>query len=101
MSDNQAYKTIVTGEVGGTSSAERLPDVPCSKVNIRAVQGNSGNVYLGGASTLTIADGGTDATTGFQLDAGQETGWLELSNLNQLYMICDNPGDDIVYMVLR
>jgi len=28
------------------------------------------------------------------------TPWLPLDNLNRLYMICANAGDDITYLVL-
>lgn len=80
--------------MAGVTNVERLPDVPCGKVKIKALAGNSGNVYLGAGSDVT-------ATTGFQLDASEETEWLEIDNLNKLYRICDGTGDRICYMVLR
>jgi hypothetical protein len=100
--DNQAYKTIVTGEVGGSLNAKRLPNIACSKVNIKAQSGNATNVYLGSSSSVTVASGGSvNTTTGFELDAGQETGWIEIDNLNKLWMICNAGGDDITYIALR
>lgn len=94
------YNSIVTGEIQGGTTAAQLPDVPCSRVKFRALASNSGNIYIGG-SGVTIPDGTTDATSGFELDAGQDTGWLDIANLNLLYSISDNNGDDMVYIVLR
>ncbi len=89
--------TAISGEVQGGTEAAQLPDVPCGLVNIKAQTGNSTNVYLGGPE-VAIPDGTTDKVSGFPLDAGQETGWISIENLNQLYMICDANGDDISYI---
>jgi hypothetical protein len=35
------------------------------------------------------------------LDAGDETPLLPAQNLNQFYRICDNAGDDLVYIAYR
>ena len=66
----------------------------------KAVKGNAGNVYIGIAG-VTVVDGTTDTTSGFELGAGETTGWIPASNLNLFYRICDNAGDDVVYMVLQ
>lgn len=100
MNRIQAFETILTGEVQGGTTKAQLPDIPCSLVNIKAQTGNATNVYLGGEN-VEVPDGTTDAVSGFVLDAGQETGWMALGNLNQLWMITDVNGDDIVYMILR
>lgn len=94
------FDEVVTGEVAGSVTAAQFPDVPAKLVKIVAVTGNSGNVYIGGAS-VTAPDGTTDTTSGLLLDAGDSTDWIPISNLNKLYRICDNAGDDVVYMVLR
>ncbi len=94
------YNAIVTGEVSGSATAKQLPDIDCELVNIKAVLGNAGNVYVG-VSGVTVVDGTTDTTSGWELNAAEETGWLSIPNLNLLYIICDNAGDDITYMVLR
>jgi len=91
---------VISGERAGSVTAVQLPDIECVKVNIKAVLGNAGNVYIGGAG-VTKVDGTTDTTTGIELDANQETGWITVDNLNRLYMICDNAGDDITYIALR
>lgn len=96
---HKAYKTVTTGERQGSATVVQLPTVACSMVNIKAVNSNAGNVYIG-VSGATKPDGTTDTTTGFELDAGEETGWLPVANLNTLYMICDNAGDDITYITV-
>jgi len=96
----QYVKVKASGERAGSTSAVQLPDVAAKFVNIKAVRSNSGNVYVGFAG-VTVVDGTTDITSGWELDAGEETGWLPVGNLDALYIICDNAGDDIVYMIVR
>lgn len=88
-----------TGELAGSATAVQMPDVPCRMVMFKAHTDNSGNVYIG-ASTVTVADGVTDVTTGLQLDAGDSSPWLLVPNLNKLYRISDNATDDLTYMAL-
>ena len=91
--------TIATGERQGSASAVQLPTVSCSLVRIKAVNSNAGNVYVG-ISGVTKPHGTTDTTTGLELDAGEDTGWLPTDNVNRFYIICDNAGDDITYMAM-
>jgi hypothetical protein len=93
------YTSVASGELAGVLSATQLPNVACKLARLKAAAGNLGNVYLGG-SGVTKPDGSTDATTGLELAAGEETGWIPLDNLNRLYRICDNTGDDLFYLVL-
>lgn len=88
-----------TGELAGSATALQLPDIPCSMAWLKAVASNAGNVYLGGAG-VTVVDGTTDTTTGFELAAGEVLGPLPIDNLNRLYRICDNAGDDLTYFTL-
>ena len=94
------FGTALSGEIQGNASATRLPTISCKKVKFKAVSSNAGFVYLGGAG-VTKVNGTTDVTTGWELDAGEETDWLAVSNLNVFYLICDNAGDDLVYMAFN
>lgn len=92
--------TVISGEVQGGTTKAQLPNIPCAMVKIKAVSSNSTNVYIGGED-VTIPDGTTDETSGWELDAGQETDWLPIDNLNKLWMITDANADDIVYLAFR
>ena len=87
---------IVSGELVGVTSATQLPDIACNRVTLKAQAANPSFVYLGGAG-VTKKDGSTDATTGLQLDAGDEV-TLYISNLNLLYRVCDASGDVLTYI---
>jgi len=90
---------VDNGEIAGDTSAKQCPDVSVAgTVLLKAQAGNSGNVYVGIANTVTVVDGTQDATSGLELDAGDEVE-LAVSNLNELYIICDNAGDDLSYVV--
>lgn len=90
------------GELAGSATAVQMPDVDCYFVNFKALNDNAGNVYIGLSSSVTAVNGTTDTTSGLQLDAGQETGWIPTGgNLNTFYRICDNAGDDLTYITLK
>ena len=93
------YRSVKSGVVQGGTTAAQMPDVPCSRVNIKALTDNSTNVYIGGAN-VTVPGAETNETGGFTLDAGQETGWLDIDNLNKLWMITNANGDDVSYLAL-
>jgi hypothetical protein len=100
MSDlRKPLSGIQCGEVAGSATAAQFPSIACSMVMINAEQSNAGNVYIGGAG-VTKPNGTTDTTTGLELAPGQSSGWLPIDNLNRLYRICDNAGDDVTYLAL-
>ena len=78
-----------------------MPDVPCAMVKIKALSGNSTNVYIGSSSDMTLAGTETSETMGYELDAGQETDWLPVSNLNKLWLRTDANADDICYIAFK
>src|SRR5512146_2630831 len=79
----EQYK-LRTGEVAGAVAATQFPQLACFMCRVKAQNDNAGNVYIGGAG-VTVAGGTTDTTTGWQLDAGEETPWLLVSDMNQLF----------------
>lgn len=95
----KTHPTVKSGEVAGSASALQMPDIPCRMVKFKATNSNVGDVYIG-PSTVTIPDGTVDATSGLELQPGDDSGWILIFNLNQLYLICDNAGDDLTYLVL-
>lgn len=94
-----SFTTLVTGELAGSASAVVMPTLAVKLVKFKAAYDNAGRAYIG-ISTVTKKDGTTDTTTGFELSASEETPWLPISNLNLLYRICDNAGDDLTYIAL-
>lgn len=94
---------VRTGAISGETSATACPAFPCKWVLLKAQSGNAGNVYVGVTSGVTKpTDSTSDATTGFELDAGQEA-WFKCpgDDLSGLYIICDNTGDDLTYQAYR
>ena len=96
----QNFKIIATGEVQGGTTAAQLPDIPCAGVMIKAQSDNATNVYIG-TENVTVNRGHTNETTGWELDAGDETRFLPIDNLNKLWMITDANADDIIYIAFR
>ena len=93
------YNVVKSGELAGSATASQLPDIPCRVVMFAAVASNAGKVYLGGAG-VTVPEGTTDVTSGIELQAGDMTPFIPIPNLNLLYRICDNAGDDLTYLAL-
>lgn len=88
-----------TGELAGSTGGAQMPTLTCRLVKFKAAYDNAGRVYIGG-SAVTVADGSTDTTTGLQLSAGEESGWLPVANVNVFYRRTDNAGDDLTYIAL-
>ena len=88
-----------SGELQGSGSVLQMPTLACKYVKFKARGDNAGYVYIGG-SAVTIPNGTTDITTGFELASGEETGWLPATNVNLFYRICNNAGDDLTYIAL-
>lgn len=96
---NLPYDRVASGELAGSVTAIQCPERACSLVRFKAAADNAGTVYIGG-SGVTAPTGSTNTTTGLALAAGEDTGWIPVSNLNNFYRICDNAGDDLIYLLL-
>lgn len=94
------YTAGANGELQGSTSALQLPSVACRMARLVARSDNVGSVYIGFSTGLTRPDGTTDTTCGIELVAAADTGWIPVDNLNRLYRITDNAGDDLTYMTL-
>lgn len=95
----EVFNVIKHGEIAGSATAKQLPDIPCCMVRFSAPNGNVSDVYIGGAG-VTVPEGTQDITSGLELMPGDHSGWLLISNLNLLYIICDAAGDDLSYLAL-
>ena len=77
----------VFGIVTGTAVSSLFPSVPCSLANLKARSNNIGSFFIGGI---------------FELDAGQETGWFDISNLNLLtHTNASGTSDKLAYWIKR
>jgi len=73
---------MLHGEVATlNAAATQFPALACKYIFIKALASNAGNVYIGTSSSVTATDGSADATTGYELDAGDEI-ILPLANGN-------------------
>ena len=91
---------LETGEIAGNASATQMPGKKCMLVNFKAQSDNACKVYIGVTSGVTTAGGTEDTTTGWQLGSGEETGFIPCNNINNFYRICDNAGDDLIYIAI-
>lgn len=98
-----AHTKAITGEVAGSATAVQIPAAlrtPCKRVIIRAVSGNAGSVFIGFTAGVTVADGTSDATTGFELAATDPPLIIDIQNTDQIFYICTNAGDDFTICIL-
>ena len=95
----QGLRPLRSGELAGSAAAAQMPALTARYVRFRALSTNAGNVYIGMAG-VTKSDGTTDTTSGLELSAGDDSGWIPCANLNEFYRICDNAGDDLTYLAV-
>lgn len=89
-----------TGSRRCTTSAEALPAHKDAKlVYIRALPGNSGNIFVG-LSTVTGTTGADNETCGFVLDAGQDSPPIPCPDggLDKVYIIGSAANQDCTFM---
>ena len=101
MFEHKQYDSVASGALAGSVSALQLPDIPCRAVFFTALASNAGKAYLGGPGVTIPSDSTTDTTSGIELQAGDMTPFIPISNLNKLYRICDNAGDDLTYFLVK
>jgi hypothetical protein len=94
------YPVFKTGELAGTATELQCPNIGCDMVNVKAKSDNAGKVYIGWMTGVAVAGANTSTVVGFELAAGEATGWIPVDNLAKLWRICDNAGDDCTYMLV-
>jgi hypothetical protein len=97
---------IYHGWLAGSTDSVQMPSKLFNYGYLKAKDDNTGNVYIGSSSDVSIAGtSDTNATTGFCLDAGEvfpfDTPGLPLFDLANLWYISDNAGDDLTYILYR
>lgn len=100
LTEHPGLRTVKSGEIKVSATAAALPDIACSLVMFKANAANTGKIYLGGAG-VTVANGTTDAVTGFELSAGNSTPLLPIDNLKRLYQIGTVTDDSFTYLALK
>ena len=82
----------IFGVVTGSATALRFPNVPAIQAKLQARLANGNNFYIGNAVGNTV----------YEMDAGEETDWFEINNLNELwYSAPSGTADHIVWWVGR
>jgi len=90
-----------TGELAVGTSEVQGPDIKCVMVMLKADPSNSGVVYYSPDTGVTVPDGSDDVTTGFPLSANEDSGWLSIGNLDELYFIASASGQRLIYQYSR
>ena len=94
------YETVLTGEIALTSVSNQFPDVPSYLVRFKARKENIRPAFVGPLG-VTVPDGVTDQTTGLQMDAQDDSGWMLVRNLNNFYGLASGGTAGLTYIILR
>lgn len=91
FSDN--FHVNIIGLISGSFGVVQFPDVPCNLARLKAHSSNLGSFFL-------ATDPGV--TAGWELDAGDDTGWMSVGNLNQFYYgRTSGSADQLDYWIQR
>ena len=87
------FPTVVNGRSTVTTAGTRvqLPSAAGVAVSVKALPGNTNNIYLG--------DSAVSSANGHVLDAGDVVN-LAIDNLNRLYIDADTNGDNLSYLAV-
>lgn len=95
----EGMQVLATGSAVGSATAVQFASVTCNFVNFVADEGNTGVVAIGNASTVTLPTNADSTTSGFQLTAKGQTGFLPArDNLNNFFYICSSTVDHVNYI---
>lgn len=79
------FENNIFGIITGTAGSW-FPNVPAQLVRLGTLSTNIGSFFIGNQS----------GTAKWELDAGADTGWFGISNLNQIY--ARNPSGTVDYL---
>ena len=79
-------------KITGSAVALQLPDIEAKLVRFKVPSTNVGSIFLGNSA----------ATVWYELDAGDDTGWIGTANLNRYWQLSSSGTmDNIVAWVQR
>jgi len=78
-------------DVASAGTAEKLVDdvTDCRLVNIYAKSGNTGNVFVGGATV--------SSSRGMVLEQARSSDWFPIDDLSKIYVDAANNGDGVQF----
>ncbi len=88
-----SFNEFYAGNINVGAARVQLPAIACEMVQFKADPDNSGQVYLGGADVTT--------GIGWQLEAGDMTGWIPIKNISLVYAIGSAASQKLHYMIIR
>lgn len=94
------FTQLACGEFTPGASAAQLPAAPCLYVRFKAAAANTGKITLGFSSAVTAADGSTDTTTGLELNAKEDTGFIPVRDLSVFWAKATVATDSLTYWAL-
>ena len=94
------FSAFACGEHVPTATATQLAAVPCLYVRFKAAAANTGKIYIGFSSAVTATNGTTDTTSGLELNAKEDTGFIPVKNLNVFWAIGTVASDSLTYWAL-
>lgn len=87
------------GFVLGTTVATALPDIPIGKVAwLKARSTNTASIFVGSSALTAIGSTVTDATSGFELQAGEKFILHGPGNFSSYYIKAESTGQGLTYM---
>lgn len=88
-----SFHEFYAGNINVGTARVQFPNIACEMVQFKADPDNSGQVYIGGADVTT--------GIGWQLEAGDMTGWIPISNVGLVYGIGSAASQKLHYMIVK
>ncbi len=91
------FDEVLTGVETVGTSVTRLTSRPFTMVRFKAASANAASIFVAAATesaTLTVANG-------FEIEPGDDTGWIPIDNLNLLEAISASSNQKLQYMAVK
>ena len=91
-----AFDSFQNGVIAVGTSVVKSPNIKTIMVRIKALSTNADSIYIGDKDNSAVLS----AANGYELEPGDDTGWMPLVNLDRIELISGTAAQSIRYICL-
>ncbi len=89
------FDELLSGVQTVGTSVARLSTLPFTMVRLKALSTNAASIFIG------LQGSGVTVANGFELEPGDDTGWIPVDNLNLFEAISASAAQSLRYMAVK
>ncbi len=90
------FDAFQNGVLAVGTSIVKLPNIQATMIRIKALSTNADSIYIADKGNSAVLS----AANGYELEPGDDTGWMPLANLDRVELISGTAAQSIRYICL-